>query len=101
MSWNNIMTSLFHLLCHQQRNLSFTFHLSLVFLQDTTALRSASLENIAKEQGINNLVGVITADNEASIKLFERDGYFKVGHLKNIGVKFGKALDVVSYQKEI
>jgi hypothetical protein len=24
-----------------------------------------------------------------------------VGHLKNIGNKFGKSLDVVSYQKEI
>ena len=59
------------------------------------------LENIAKEKGINNLVGVITAENEPSIKLFEKHNYFKVGHLKNIGIKFGKALDVVSYQKEI
>ena len=46
-------------------------------------------------------MGVITAENEASIKLFEKENYFKVGHLKNIGVKFGKELDVVSYQKEI
>ncbi len=59
------------------------------------------LENIAKKNEINNLVAVITANNKASISLFEKDGYFKVGHLKNIGVKFGKALDVVSYQKEI
>jgi len=59
------------------------------------------LENIAKETGINNLIAVITANNSASISLFEKDGYLKVGHLKNIGEKFGKALDVVSYQKEI
>jgi phosphinothricin acetyltransferase len=59
------------------------------------------LENIAKNNNINNLVAVITANNSASISLFEKDGYFKVGHLKNIGVKFGEALDVVSYQKEI
>ncbi len=59
------------------------------------------LEAIAKEQKINNLIGVITAENEASINLFKKENYLKVGHLKNIGVKFGKALDVVSYQKEI
>lgn len=59
------------------------------------------LENIAKENEINNLVAVITEGNEASIILFEKASYLKVGHLKNIGEKFGKTLDVVSYQKEI
>ncbi|NQX96759.1 MAG: N-acetyltransferase family protein [Flavobacteriales bacterium] len=59
------------------------------------------LEKIAKENEIDNLIAVITAENTASIILFEKTNYFKVGHLKNIGVKFGKALDVVSYQKEI
>jgi phosphinothricin acetyltransferase len=59
------------------------------------------LENIAKENEINNLIAVITADNLVSISLFEKYNYFKVGHLKRIGTKFGKALDVVSYQKEI
>lgn len=59
------------------------------------------LENIAKENGINNLVAVITEGNKASIILFEKVNYFKVGHLKNIGEKFGKTIDVVSYQKEI
>ena len=59
------------------------------------------LEKIAKENEINNLVAVITEGNEASIILFEKIGYFKIGHLKNIGEKFGKTLDVVSYQKEI
>jgi len=59
------------------------------------------LENIAKENDINNLIAVITANNSASIALFEKNDYLKVGHLKNIGEKFGKTLDVVSYQKEI
>jgi len=59
------------------------------------------LESIAKQNEIDNLIAVITANNSGSISLFEKDGYFKVGHLKSIGVKFGKALDVVSYQKEI
>ena len=61
----------------------------------------AYLENVAKANKISNLIAVITADNAPSISLFEKDNYFKVGHLKNIGIKFGKALDVVSYQKEI
>ena len=59
------------------------------------------LENTAKEVGITNVVGVITEENINSIALFEKAGYFKVGHLKKIGEKFGKALDVVSYQKVI
>lgn len=59
------------------------------------------MEKTAKELGLKNLVGVITSENTSSIKLFEKCGYFKVGHLKNIGVKFGRALDVVSYQKEL
>jgi phosphinothricin acetyltransferase len=59
------------------------------------------LENIAKENSIENLVAVITEGNDASISLFNKSGYFKVGHLKNIGNKFGKSLDVLSYQKEI
>lgn len=59
------------------------------------------MEKTAKELGLKNLVGVITSENSGSLKLFERMGYFKCGHLKNIGIKFGRALDVISYQKEI
>lgn len=58
------------------------------------------MEKIASQVGVKNLIGVITSENEGSIKLFERNGYFKCGHLKNIGVKFGRALDVISYQKQ-
>jgi len=36
------------------------------------------LEKIAKENKIDNLVAVITEGNDASIALFEKDGYFKV-----------------------
>ena len=59
------------------------------------------LENRAIDIGLNNLIAVITANNLISISLFEKGGYFKVGHLKNIGEKFGDTLDVTSYQKEI
>lgn len=59
------------------------------------------MEKTGKELRLKNLVGVITSENSGSLKLFERMGYFKCGHLKNIGIKFGRALDVISYQKEI
>ncbi|MBW6483470.1 MAG: GNAT family N-acetyltransferase [Vicingaceae bacterium] len=59
------------------------------------------MEKTAREIGLKNLVGVITSENAGSLKLFEKCGYFKCGHLKNIGIKFGRTLDVISYQKEI
>lgn len=59
------------------------------------------LEQKAIIAGLKNLLGVITLENAASIKLFEKMGYKKVGHLKNIGEKFGRLLDVVTYQKEL
>lgn len=61
----------------------------------------SELENDAKAMGITNLIGVITEENKSSIKLFERCGYNKAAQLKKVGVKFGKALDVTWYQKEL
>jgi phosphinothricin acetyltransferase len=59
------------------------------------------IEKEAKTRGIKNLLGVITAENIASINLFEKMAYKKVGHLKNIGEKFGRLLDVLTYQKQL
>jgi len=59
------------------------------------------LEAAAKTAGIHVLVGTICGDNRASIRLMEKAGFSKCAHLKNIGEKFGKVLDVVMYQKEI
>lgn len=59
------------------------------------------LEKGAKQKGIKNLLGVITEENTSSVALFSKLGYHKVSHLKNIGEKFGRLLDVVTYQKEI
>lgn len=59
------------------------------------------LEKVAKENGISVLLGIISGDNENSIKLIEHSGYEKCGHYKQIGEKFNKILDVVSYQKII
>ena len=57
------------------------------------------LENVAKKSGISVLIGIISGDNESSIKLFERNGYEKCGHFRQVGEKFNRILDVVTYQK--
>ena len=59
------------------------------------------LEEEAIKKGIRNLLGVITVENISSVKLFNKMGYQKVSHLKNIGEKYGRLLDVLTYQKEI
>lgn len=59
------------------------------------------LETAAYRAGIRVLVGTICGDNRASIRLMEKAGFWKCAHLKNIGEKFGRVLDVVIYQKEI
>ncbi|MCK9423204.1 MAG: N-acetyltransferase family protein [Bacteroidales bacterium] len=59
------------------------------------------LEKVARKNGISVLIGIISGDNDRSIKLFERCGYEKCAHYKQVGEKFNKILDVVAYQKII
>jgi L-amino acid N-acyltransferase YncA len=59
------------------------------------------LEERAEESGLKNLIGIITGDNHGSIALFEKSGYTRCAHFKNVGEKFNRVLDVVAYQKEI
>jgi phosphinothricin acetyltransferase len=59
------------------------------------------LGDVAREQGIFVLIGIISGDNAPSIKLFEKCGYEKCAHYKQVGEKFNKILDVVAYQKII
>ncbi|PKM56867.1 MAG: GNAT family N-acetyltransferase [Firmicutes bacterium HGW-Firmicutes-3] len=57
------------------------------------------IEVFAKEHSFRALLGVICAENIGSIKLFERLGYFKCAHFKEVGKKFDRLLDVVIYEK--
>ncbi len=57
------------------------------------------LGTVAVNNGISVLIGIISGDNENSIKLFEKCGYEKCAHFKKIGEKFNKILDVVCYEK--
>jgi phosphinothricin acetyltransferase len=59
------------------------------------------IELFAKEKGIHALLAIICGENIDSIRLFERSGYFKCAHYKEVGKKFGRILDVVTYEKLI
>ncbi len=57
------------------------------------------IEEVALRQQMHVLVATICGENQRSIRLFEKNGYVKCAHYKEVGVKFGQYLDVVAYQK--
>ncbi|OPY38340.1 MAG: Acetyltransferase (GNAT) family protein [Methanoregula sp. PtaU1.Bin051] len=59
------------------------------------------LEDAARKAGIRVLIATLSADNRESIRLLEKANFTKCAHLKNVGEKFGKVLDVVMYEKEL
>lgn len=52
----------------------------------------------ARGCGKHVMVASIEAENAASIRLHERLGFEKVGHLKQVGTKFGRWLDLAFLQ---
>lgn len=59
------------------------------------------MEKLAAEQSIHVLIAIISEENQSSVKLFERLGYEKCAHFRQVGEKFGRLLDIVAYQKMI
>lgn len=59
------------------------------------------LEKAARDKGFHVLIATICTENERSIHLFEKYGYIQCAHFKEIGYKFGRRLDIASYQKII
>lgn len=57
------------------------------------------VEGHARSNGFHVLVSTICSQNEASLRLFERNGYLKCAHYKEVGRKFGQWLDIVVLQK--
>lgn len=60
-----------------------------------------AVENAGRDRGINNIISLITEENERSVAFHEKHGYKLVGKLNKVGLKFNKRLDVLIYQKEI
>jgi phosphinothricin acetyltransferase len=61
-------------------------------------LLMAELIRRATEFGYHVMIGGITTDQTASIRLHESFGFRKAGHLREVGFKFGRWLDVAYYQ---
>ncbi|WP_458118828.1 N-acetyltransferase family protein [Paenibacillus sp. Z6-24] len=57
------------------------------------------LEEEASGSGFHVLVATVCTENVNSIRLFERHGYEKCAHFRQIGRKFDRWLDIASYQK--
>ncbi|HEX3006597.1 MAG TPA: GNAT family N-acetyltransferase, partial [Bacteroidales bacterium] len=57
------------------------------------------IEKIARERKFHALLGVICSENEASIRLFKKFGYWECANFKEVGLKYGRLLDVVVYEK--
>lgn len=56
---------------------------------------------IARAQGKHVMLGVIDAENAASIRFHERLGFEKTAHLREVGFKFGRWLDAVVMQRRL
>ena len=50
-------------------------------------------------RGIHSAFGLIALPNEASVALHERLGFVKVAHLREVGLKFGRWIDVGYWQR--
>lgn len=59
------------------------------------------IESAARELGFHSLIAVICSENNASVNLFVKHGYELAAHYKEVGFKFGRWLDIVSYQKKL
>lgn len=59
----------------------------------------APLLDAARARGLHAIIAGIDASNEASIRLHARFGFEKVGHLREVGHKFGRWLDVVYMER--
>ncbi len=64
-----------------------------------TALMEEILKLATADPITHNVVSVITAGNEASIRLHRRFGFTYCGRITEVGVKFDRMLDIDNYQK--
>lgn len=62
-----------------------------------TALMEQILEMARRDEGTHNVVSVITAGNEASRRLHEKFGFACCGRIPEVGMKFGRYLDIENY----
>lgn len=56
---------------------------------------------IAARLGKHMIIAGVDAENEGSIRFHERLGFAKTAHLKEVGFKFGRRLDLVLLQRAV
>lgn len=59
------------------------------------------IEEVARKKGIKTLLSLICGENYKSVRLFEKAGYYKCAHMKRVGKKFDRILDLLIYEKEL
>jgi L-amino acid N-acyltransferase YncA len=52
----------------------------------------------AREFKYRSIIAVVSSENEASIAFFKQSGFKEVGRMKEVGLKFGRNLDVTTLQ---
>ena len=57
------------------------------------------LLRLARQHGHRSVIARITAGNESSLQLHERRGFVRVGHERQVALKHGIWLDVVTLQR--
>lgn len=60
-----------------------------------------ALAGRAREMGKHVMVAGIASDNDASLRLHERHGFFETGRMPEVGFKFERWLDLVLMQKRL
>ena len=61
----------------------------------------AHIDAHAATAGLHALLAVVCAENTTSLTAFERAGYERVAHLREVGNKFDRLLDVVYLEKVV
>ena len=85
---------------HDRKGYQFTSENSVYVAADRRGrgigkLLMKPLIDAARQRGLHAILAGIDAENEASIRLHAAFGFVKVAHLKQVGFKFGRWLDVV------
>lgn len=57
-----------------------------------------ALQDALRANGCHSVLAGIALPNEGSVRLHERLGFQKVGHLRQVGFKFGRWIDVGYWQ---
>jgi phosphinothricin acetyltransferase len=60
-----------------------------------------ALEDEARAQGVVHMIAGVSGENAAGVQFHAQRGYQTVGHLPEIGQKFGRQIDLVLMQKTL